>query len=390
MNIGIFCKQFLGQGGFPREWRRFSLELAQLGEHLRIYSYPGVADPNLHPNATVLTFPGPAESSFRIPGDLRKTLGEHRDWLDGVLIVGGFVPENITVMFWLRHFGIPYVVAPLGQLAPKVIKRGGWKKLPFLRGLLVPALKRAAAIHAFSDIEAEWVHRYVQRPAIVATHGAYPEDLPSSIDRNYLRTRFPFIGRRKIILFLGRLDIYWKGLDTLIKGFGQVSAGHDNMVLAIIGPDQNNNRRTLEDLIAQEGLTDKAFILEPIFGNEKFSAVASADVFAYPSNYDILPRSVREALTLGCPVLVSDETQFGGLVRAYSAGAVCEVTTDSIARTLSFLLADDRQLAHMRENAKRLATEKLDWTGEAAKLRDGLKEAFAPLSKTRIPDANSC
>lgn len=390
MNIGIFYKQFLGQGGFPREWRRFSLELAQLGEHLRIYSYPGAADPYLHPNATILTFPGPAASSFRIPGDLRKTLGAHRGWLDGVLIVGGFVPENITLMFWLRHFGIPYVVAPLGQLAPKVIQRGGWKKLPFLRGLLVPALNRAAAIHAFSDIEAAWVHKYVRRPAFVATHGAYPEDLPSNIDRNYLRARFTFIGQRKIILFLGRLDIYWKGLDALIKGFGQASAGQDNTALVIIGPDQGNNRRILEGLIARQGLTDKAFILDPIFGDEKFSAVASADVFAYPSNYDILPRSVREALTLGCPVLVSDETQFGGLVRAYSAGAVCEVTTDSVARTLSSLLADDRQLAQMRENAKRLATEKLDWTVEATKLRDGLKEALTPNSKIRIQAANSC
>lgn len=378
MNIGIFCKQFLGQGGFPREWRRFSTELAGLGEKVQVYCYPGPADPHLHPDIDIKSFPGPVQSSFRLPHGLVAALRAHRHWLDGVLIVGGFVPENMTLAFLLRRLGIPYAIAPLGQLAPKVIARGGWKKMPFLRMLLVPALKRAAAIHVFSDIEAAWVRQFAQRPMIVATHGAYPEDLPGVIDGDYLRSHYPFLAQRKIVLFLGRLDIYWKGLDTLIMGFAKLSMRHNNAALVLIGPDQDDNRRRLHDLIAREGLAERAVILDPIFGDDKFSAIASADVFAYPSNYDILPRSVREALTLGCPVLVSEETQFGELVRRYDAGAVCEVTPDSVAERLSALLLDPERLKTLRVNAKRLAAETLDWTTEASKLREGLRKAFAP------------
>lgn len=377
MNIGLFYKQFLGKGGFPREWRRFAAELAELGENLRVYSYPGIADKNLHPNIQTKVFPGSAASSFALPASLLQALRQDRAWLDGMLIVGGFVPENITLMYWLRRHGIPYVVAPLGQLAPKVIQRGGWKKRPFLHMLLLPALRRAAAIHVFSKMESDWTHHWLQRTTIQATHGAYPEDLPNNIDSNYLRSRFPFIGQRKIVLYLGRLDIYWKGLDTLITGFKQAAEKRKDLILLLIGPDQDNNRQRLQQLIEREHLTEQAVILDPIFGDDKFSAIASADLFAYPSNFDILPRSVREALTLGCPVLVSEETQFGDLVRQYSSGAVCEVSATSIADNISMIFSDEATLNNMNENARRLAATELDWAREAAKLRHGLREVFS-------------
>ncbi len=376
MNIGLFCKQFLGKGGFPREWRRFAVELAELGENLRIYSYPGTADTNLHPGIQAKVFPGSAASSFTLPASLRQALRQDHTWLDGMLIVGGFVPENITLMYWLRRYGIPYVISPLGQLAPKVIQRGGWKKRPFLHMLLLPALRRAAAIHVFSKIESDWTHHWLQLTTIRATHGAYPEDLPCNIDSNYLRSRFPFIGQRKIVLFLGRLDIYWKGLDTLIAGFKKVADKRKDLILLLVGPDQDNNRQRLQQLIEREHLTEQAVILDPIFGDDKFNAIASADLFAYPSNFDILPRSVREALTLGCPVLVSEETQFGDLVRQYSAGAVCDVTARSVATKITSLFSDESKLNSMGKNAQLLAKDELDWRREAKKLRDGLRGAL--------------
>ena len=115
------------------------------------------------------------------------------------------------------------------------------------------------------------------------------------------------------------------------------------------------------------------FVLDPLYGPEKYSALASADLFVCPSNYDVIPRAVREALSAGCPVLASEETQCEDILKGYGAGSATPVRADAIADAIVRLVSDRVALAAMRPRARKAAEEGLDWRAQAVLLRDGYR-----------------
>lgn len=105
-------------------------------------------------------------------------------------------------------------------------------------------------------------------------------------------------GGRTLLVYAGRLSRE-KGLDRLAAGYAALRARRDDVHLLVIGdgPDRDELARSLGD-----GATFTGFLC----GEPLARALASGDVFVFPSLTDTLGRAVIEAQACGLPAVVYD------------------------------------------------------------------------------------
>jgi len=376
MHIGIFYRDYDSAGGMPREWRRLASQLSELGERVTVYTYgiQGRADDT--PDAVVVNR-FYSKRLLRLPRSLVATLARDSAELDILEIVGGYFLENIGVARVAKKLAIPYIFAPLGHLAPNLINRSPAKKRLFINLFLRGALRDSIGLHCLSELDQVSALKYADRPVVRTTFGSFTEDVPNSLDEHYLRTRLSLSGEHIVVLYLGRLDAYWKGLATLIESFGIIRSRCPECHLVFIGPDQEGGLRRLERQVRTANLGEQVHFLDAIWGARKFDALASADILVCPSRMECIPRTVREALAVGCPVLISEATHAADIVTRYSAGAVTPVEAESMAEILLGLVRDPNRLRVMRANARRASMEGFNWENEAIALRNGFKNLLA-------------
>jgi len=109
-----------------------------------------------------------------------------------------------------------------------------------------------------------------------------------------------------IILYLGRLHPM-KGPQVLIKAVPNIIKDIPDAKFVLIGPDQVNYKKNLEDLSRKLHVEDYVQILDPIYDiKEKMQAYASCDVFVLPSGYEGFGQVLVEAMAQGKPIVATN------------------------------------------------------------------------------------
>lgn len=234
----------------------------------------------------------------------------------------------------LRHAGMPYVVQPNGT-ARRIERRRAAKWLfdaLFARRLL----EDAAAVIAVSEWERRQLEaglvapgrcRLVPNPLAPA-----PEPLPEGAA---FRRRFG-LSADPLILFLGVLtprkhpEMLAEAASSLRRPVQVVFAGADGGAWAAA-------RQAVERL----GLRDRTRFVGVLTGDDRFAALAAADVAVYASRDEAFGLSALEALQAGTPVIVGDDAgcaevigsvEGGLLVKAGDAGALAAALDRMLAR----------------------------------------------------------
>ena len=175
----------------------------------------------------------------------------------------------------------------------------------------------------------------VQREAVVPLGTTAPPQPGDELRAAFL-TRFPALRGQRLLLFLGRLHEK-KGCDLLIKAFRHVAPP---LHLVFAGPCAN--ARLEADLRAlAEGLP--VTFTGPLYGDEKWAALAAAEVFALPSHQENFGIAVAEALASGVPVLLSQRVNIWREIVGDGAGFAETDDVDGTIRLLRRWLAADRK-----------------------------------------------
>lgn len=103
----------------------------------------------------------------------------------------------------------------------------------------------------------------------------------------------------KTMISVARLTAQ-KRLDLLIAAFAHVRDRRARLLILGEGED----RVALTEQIADLGLTGR--VTMPGYVNDVGKALAAADLFVLPSDYEGLPAAVLEAMAVDCPVLSTD------------------------------------------------------------------------------------
>jgi glycosyltransferase involved in cell wall biosynthesis len=259
----------------------------------------------------------------------------------------------------LRAAGIPYVICPRGGMTRNAQRYRRWKKV--LGNLLFfnQLVCGAAAINCLTEGEAA-ASRAWKRPVFVVGNGI---ELP---DAASLATPGGSPDRR--LVFIGRLHVHYKNLDTLLAAChvvrGELASARAGVEL--YGPDCQGSRRVLGRRIAALGLTDLVRLPGPVLDEAKSRVLAGADAFLHPSRSEGHPMAVLEALAHGVPCLLTPVTNVADEVAAAGAGWRVKPTTEGIAAGLREVLrAESDELREAGAAARRLAEEKYRWDNVA-------------------------
>lgn len=151
----------------------------------------------------------------------------------------------------------------------------------------------------------------------------------------------------RYILSLGRIDIYQKGLDSLIEAFDIVASSATDVHLLIAGDGTEAQVSEVRKLAAEARHTERIRLLGKVDQAEAARLTQGAELLAMPSRYEAWPIVAIEAGIVGTPVVGMDVTGVrdaapplprghGLLVPAEDAGelaqAILQVLTNSDLR----------------------------------------------------------
>src|SRR6185436_20783168 len=160
----------------------------------------------------------------------------------------------------------------------------------------------------------------------------------SSVDGSF-RAAWPETRGRRIVLFLGRLN-FKKGLDLLVRAFGEVARRRPDVHLVLAGPDDDGYGATVRRWLGAEGVLDRVTFTGMLLGRAKLAAFRDADVFVLPSYTENFGMAVVEAMACGRPVVISDHVNIWHEVAAAGAGRVTRCDAGEVAAALLGLLDD--------------------------------------------------
>ena len=203
------------------------------------------------------------------------------------VVVEEFAPWNPVMSFALSK--PPAILHVNHREGMNIIRRHSLPGLPFF---LIEALYPRMFRHVTALSEA--TREKIKVP------GAFV--LPAGISESALATDpVPADEREPFVLYLGRLEVYNKGLDTLMAAMREVKGV--KLVLAGRGRDETILREMAEGLDVEF----RGFVSE----EEKTALLDTAAAFVLPSRFEGWGIVVLEAAARGTPVVVSDIPELG-------------------------------------------------------------------------------
>jgi glycosyltransferase involved in cell wall biosynthesis len=283
--------------------------------------------------------------------------------------------RNLPGVIAARHLGragVPYVLAPNGT-APRLERRLLAKRL-FDAACGDRLLRHAARVLAVSHAEE------VQLAAAGAAANRVRR-VPNPIDLMEFETpiergrfRHDYDLRGPLIVFLGKITPR-KRLDVLVRAFARLSGTDASLVIA--GNDMGGLAAAMADARAL-GVAGRTRAVGLLAGRRRLEALADADVAVYPSEHEIFGLVPLEAILCGTPVVVSDDSGCGEVVRSTGGGLTVRVGDEpALAAAMASVMDDPAGWRGRAQAAAAVIQTRFSGTAVCEQLEDVYGELVA-------------
>lgn len=261
----------------------------------------------------------------------------------------------------------PYMVTAHGTLEPWCLNHKAFKKKIYATLIQKGILKKASAIHAFTEEEVKSISDFVDnRNVFVIPNGINLEEFQSLPPREEIEKLYPELNNKKVVLFLGRIHPI-KGLDILARAFGKVLRERKDIQLVIAGPDNDRYKGDIEEIFRRENALNNTTFTGMLTGIGKLEALSRADVFVLPSYSEGFSMSILEAMACELPVIITRQCNFPEVAKV-GAGEVIEPDAAQLVKVLIKLLSNPQVCKEMGKKGKRLIEEKFTWDKIASQM----------------------
>ena len=314
-----------------------------------------------------------APSKYLSHGDDRRLL-PHVERADVVHLHNIWEPVASVTGRLARMTKTPYLVTPHGMLHRWALSQRRLKKRLALALGKRRLLARASCLHLVSPQEREEIAALrLTTPGRVIPNGVWPDSIDAAPPAGAFRATLPAAAQNApLALFLSRLHVK-KGVDLLADVFKAAEAPEAHLV--VVGPD-GGMRSTLERRAHELGLADRVHLVGPLYGRAKFEALVDADVFVLPSRQEGHPVSVLEAMALGVPVVITEESHVPEAGQA-GAGYVLPLDVKRLGGALGMLLRDATLRDEMGAKGRELVRSTFTWPTVAERAVEVYRE-FLP------------
>ena len=295
------------------------------------------------------------KNPFSIPEGLKKEILKSRQ--ETIFhFHGGWIPVFSSLSRFLKKNNRRYVITPHGSYNEIAMKKSKFVKKLYFRWFEKKVIINAQKIHCIGESEIDGLQTLQRTDKTVLINYGF-EKINS--DRNTATANGPVV-----FGFVGRLDVYTKGLDLLIESFTAFSKEYPESRLWLIGDGAEKEK--LHQQIKQNNLENKVELMGSKFGEEKNDLIRKMDVFLHPSRNEGLPVSVIEAAAFGKPCIVTRNTNVGHLIEKYNAG-ICiafpesKLLTDALIKICNIREKNKQEYQMMGNNALKMVEQAFNW-----------------------------
>ncbi|MDW0110674.1 glycosyltransferase [Sporosarcina aquimarina] len=286
-----------------------------------------------------------------------------------VIFQGFYFQCYLKIAQDLKKRNIPYLIIPRSSLTKEGQQKKPMKKRLANQLFFNSFARDALAIQYLTEEEYRASGDSWNIKAIVIPNGIHQKAVTKDWDAAN--------GSLKGV-FIGRLDIYQKGLDLLIEACAAVKKEmmEHNCSIDIYGPDDNGSKNVIQELIVKHGLEDCIQLHEGIFGKEKEDVLLNSDFFLLTSRFEGHPMGLIEAFSYGVPCVITPGANMEEEVERTNAGLTAQSSVESIANALKRLMEQKKHLPRMSENARTLS-DAYNWNSLAEKSAESFENLTA-------------
>ena len=218
-----------------------------------------------------------------------------------------------------KKYGIKVFLAPRGELCAGALSIHKYKKIPYIAVINMLGLVKKVDFQSTSEEETEGIHKYLKVP-YEQIH--FLTNIPSIPPKKY--ERLPKKAGKGRFVFLSRIHPK-KNLISAIKYFNGINgvAAFD-----IYGPIEDKEYwKQCQDEIAKLPENVKVNYCGLVSHDEVHEIFSKYDAFLFPTFSENFGHVIAEALAVGTPVIISDQTPWRNLA-AYGAGFDIPLTDD--------------------------------------------------------------
>jgi glycosyltransferase involved in cell wall biosynthesis len=314
-----------------------------------------------------------------IPSNSRKQLTDLKP--DVVHIHGEFIPDNLRIP---SLFQCPIVLTPQGAINSIVLQKSKiWSKRLYI-AVARRLLYRKAVVHALTPMEQQHILQILPEAELYMIPQGPSVQMQAFLDDQTEAFRTP--ARFIRFLFVGRLDIYHKGLDILLEAFAQATQQlYRKALLTLVGPDWNGSMLILKELARKLGIEKYIHMPGTITGARLAEAFRQSHVYIQVSRYEGLPSSVTEALLFGKPAILTNATGTTSYpeISALHHILVVPPKVSDIASAITEAIEYAEELQQIADQNQSIIKNFFSWESIAAKHLQIYLDLYEHMLKTR-------
>lgn len=364
-------------GGPSKQVLELCRELAKQGHEITIFTTDINGDERLAvplgqpvemDGFTIRYFPVQWPRYYKFSFPLGKALRKEIPLHDVVHIHSLYLFHSVVAAHYCRRFGIPYLIRPHGTLHPFIQKTHPLRKRVYNLLFEKHNLDCAAGIHYATLEEMRLTAPLkIKAPGVVIPNGINPSEYTRLPECGSFRKRYPEIGDKKILLFLGRIH-FGKGLGILVRALEKVARERKDVYLVLAGPDNKGYSREVKKWLDQAGLANRSLFTGMLLGKDKLSLLRDSDIFVLPSYSDSFGIAVIEAMACRLPVVISNKVGIWQEVAETRAGIVTNCDSQQVAEAILKLLANPEMGKEMGKRGEELVRSRFTWSKVIEKL----------------------
>ena len=334
---------------------------------------------------------------------------------DFIILIGFFIYDNLIVLLACKLFRLTTILFPFGHFMKNGLKEKIFVSNPdikyleskkfssirffnfkifiqnfksrilkyfFIKTLGTFMIKLSSIVSLFSKEEHnDFIRLYprIKKKFIYTPMGI---TMSKTVKRSVSKTNF-YTEKLKVdpsftkFLYWGRVDWHIKGIDRLLNAIKEINFSDDYQYepfkLFIIGPDYRNSFPKLKLFIKKNKLEDIVFLISSdMYEKGSIDPLRDADVNILLSRWDGFPRTLRESTIFEVPMLVSEETNFGDLVRNFQAGIVAKNPDNVSELILDLAFISKSNNRNLFKNGSKNLSNYLEWDNIAKDLKRNL------------------
>jgi glycosyltransferase involved in cell wall biosynthesis len=213
-------------------------------------------------------------------------------------------------------------------------------------------LKRASRVSATSDSSRDAARKIAPSMPVEMVSAGVPSELFH-------------IARRPgdFLLYFGRLDVFHKGIDTLLEAVSIISKSRPEVELRIAGRGSAIDR--ISAMIEEMDLSKNVRLLGAVSDAQRDELLATAAVQLMPSRFEGFGLAAAEAMAAGVPLIAASVGSLPEVVDAPRGGVLVPPSDPAALAAATLSLLDDKARRDSLSRTARESARRFSWESVA-------------------------